>query len=714
MSAHFSRNFSRVNALFTMSGYISAMSVLRVQLWTERFLVWTAILLSTLLCMAFAQPALAQSTTTYSNTTTGTVNGTTTCSAPLVRNISVSDSFTIADVDIGILVTHTWRGDLQFTLQSPSGTRVQLTNGDTNNVNGDNFNVRLNDSAAQLVNTDSATGNHSTTAPPYQNNFRPRNLLSAFNGENSAGTWRLETCDLFPSADNGTFRRADLFLTSAPTNYADLSLTKSLIGSPPVQGGTATWRLTVANASGSPSTANSVVVRDTFPGGFTFSSASGDGTFNSTNGNWTVGSLAPGESKTLTVVGTISSTAGTTVTNTAQITASSVADIDSTVNNGVTSEDDYASATFVVQSGRAPGIPPLLSCPAGQSVFNWDTIPGWTAGSIDNTYAFASFGNARFQLTNNGAYINNATFGGQTPNVGSYFNGGLSPVENTLQIVADQANLSGVVTLTITLPRSFTGVQFSIYDVDFGTNQFADRLVVTGSNGGSGVNPILTNGNVNFVSGNSVIGDGAAGNNEALGNVVITFTQAVDTITIQYGNHTTAPTNPGQQGIGVHDITVCNPFTTLSVSKVSTVISDPVNGTTNPKAIPGATVEYLITVTNTGSSATDAGSVVVWDDGPADAKMCLIARSGGPVIYADPGNNSGLTYDYGGAGSVPADLAVTTDDLEFSSDGGSTFTYAPSDEGDGCDSNITDFRVNPAGAFASGGNFTLTVRYQVK
>lgn len=493
---------------------------------------------------------------------------------------------------------------------------------------------------------------------------------------------------------------------------ADLSLTKTLIGSPPTQGGTATWRLTVTSDASSTETTNGVVVRDSLPSGFTFVSSSGDGSFNSATGDWTVGTLAPGASATRTIQGTISSTAGTTITNTAQITASSANDPDSTPNNGVTTEDDFASSSFVVQSGRAPGVPPTLACPAGQSVFDWDAISGWTAGSVDNTYAFASFGNVRFQLTNNGAYINNALFGGNSPNVFTYFNGGTG--ENTLQVVSDQANQTGVVTITITLPRSFTGLQFAIHDVDFGANQFADRLVVTGSNGGTSVNPTLTNGNVNFVSGNTIIGDGAAGNNEALGNTVITFTQAVNTITIQYGNHTTAPADPGQQGIGLHDISVCDPFAALSVSKVSSIIADPVNGTTNPKAIPGATVEYLITVSNSGPSATDADTVQVWDDGPADAKMCLIARNGGPVIFADPGSNSGLTYQYGGAGSVAGDLGVTSDDIEFSDDNGASFSYTPSDDGTGCDPAITDFRINPGGALASGGTFTLTFRYEVE
>lgn len=45
----------------------------------------------------------------------------------------------------------------------------------------------------------------------------------------------------------------------------------------------------------------------------------------------------------------------------------------------------------------------------------------------------------------------------------------------------------------------------------------------------------------------------------------------------------------------------------LTVAKYSRVISDPLNGTTNPKMIPGAVVEYCIAVTNAagGSAATN-------------------------------------------------------------------------------------------------------------
>lgn len=45
----------------------------------------------------------------------------------------------------------------------------------------------------------------------------------------------------------------------------------------------------------------------------------------------------------------------------------------------------------------------------------------------------------------------------------------------------------------------------------------------------------------------------------------------------------------------------------LSVNKYSTIISDPINGTTNPKAIPGAVVEYCLAVANGAGAATANG-----------------------------------------------------------------------------------------------------------
>lgn len=62
----------------------------------------------------------------------------------------------------------------------------------------------------------------------------------------------------------------------------------------------------------------------------------------------------------------------------------------------------------------------------------------------------------------------------------------------------------------------------------------------------------------------------------------------------------------------------------VTVAKTSRVVEDPVNGINNPKAIPGATVEYCITVAN-ASGAVTATDVAVSDDLPFD--VTYIANS---------------------------------------------------------------------------------------
>jgi uncharacterized repeat protein (TIGR01451 family) len=54
----------------------------------------------------------------------------------------------------------------------------------------------------------------------------------------------------------------------------------------------------------------------------------------------------------------------------------------------------------------------------------------------------------------------------------------------------------------------------------------------------------------------------------------------------------------------------------LTAVKTSKIISDPINGSTNPKMIPGATVEYCIAVSNGAGSAT-ATNVALSDPLPA-------------------------------------------------------------------------------------------------
>nr|WP_315457349.1 proprotein convertase P-domain-containing protein [uncultured Sphingorhabdus sp.] len=571
-------------------------------------------------CLAFVilclMPSLAsaQAISQFTNSTTGAINAATTCTAPLVRNFTVGTSFTLSDVDIGILATHSFRGDMQMTLQSPSGTRVQIVNGDANAVDGDNFNVRLNDGGTQLVNTDAAAGNHTTTAPPYQNNFIPNAALSAFNGQNALGTWRLEICDLFPTADDGTFTRADLYLTQAVTG-ADLSLTKTVSNAAPTSGANVIYTLSVNNAAGSALTATGVTVLDILPAGVTFVSATGTGTYNNATGIWTVGALAPNSTATISITVTVTASSGATITNGAEVRTSSVPDADSTPNNNSTTEDDDAFVNFTVSGARTAGIAPALTCPVGSTVHDWDSI-GWPAGTTNGSYALTAIGTMNFNIgISGGVFLNNATYGGLSPSRQNVVTGGLSPAQFSIFEIVDMTSQSGAVTNTISLPTAVPGVQFRLFDIDYNAGQFADRVTVTGTFNGAPVTPVLTNGISNYVIGNSAFGDGTSADNSGNGNVVVTFNSPVDNIVIVYGNHSLAPADPGQQAIAIHDFTFCRPQANLSVTKVSTVVSDGVSAT-NPKALPAAIMRYCILVSNAGSAT--ATSVAITDALPGN------------------------------------------------------------------------------------------------
>lgn len=277
-----------------------------------------------------------------------------------------------------------------------------------------------------------------------------------------------------------------------------------------------------------------------------------------------------------------------------------------------------SSTTYTIlndDATRVAGTPPTLSCPVGNTIFDWDTKT-WAAGSTSNSIAQANIGNILFGITNpNGVFLNNATYGGQSPARQNAVTGGLSPAQFSLTQLVNLTSQSAVATTTITLPTAVPALQFRMFDVDFASGQFADKVTVTGTFGGVGVTPTLTNGVANLVTGNTAIGDAASADTSADGNIVVTFSSPVDTIVIAYGNHTTAPADPGQQQVTLHDISFCNPQANVTIDKSSSIVSDPVNGTTNAKFIPGAIVRYCILATNNGSATTTA--IAITDSLPA-------------------------------------------------------------------------------------------------
>ena len=122
---------------------------------------------------------------------------------------------------------------------------------------------------------------------------------------------------------------------------ADLSVTKVASTTTPTVGSNVTF--TVGLANGGPTPATGIQVRDLLPAGLTYvgHTAPAGSTYDPLTGIWAVSSIAVDASTSLSVTATV--TGGGTLVNTAEVVASSVPDPDSTVNNGVATEDDQAS-----------------------------------------------------------------------------------------------------------------------------------------------------------------------------------------------------------------------------------------------------------------------------------------------------------------------------------------------------------------------------------
>ncbi len=114
-------------------------------------------------------------------------------------------------------------------------------------------------------------------------------------------------------------------------------------------------------------------------------------------------------------------------------------------------------------------------------------------------------------------------------------------------------------------------------------------------------------------------------------------------------------------------------------------------------SLPGEIISYTIAAESTGLLPIDADAVVLVDNLPAELSLRVVDLDGagsGPITFNDGNPASGLTYTFSG-------LSSTSDDLDFSNDGGASFTYTPVDNGAGVDPNVTHIRVNPKGVFAA-------------
>ena len=347
------------------------------------------------------------------------------------------------------------------------------------------------------------------------------------------------------------------------------------------------------------------------------------------------------------------------------------------------------------------------------------TYTATTSGGATQTFTVG--------FTQNG--LSSTTVGGEVrPNISTSHNGGTGA--NSLVVggvlpsrTLDIAGASQAMVTTLTFPIPVRDVTFTMYDVDFGANQFRDWIMIRGFGSatytGSHTTPFATNNGVGpysnassslnlgpvatpfTISAQQAVGVSVADNATNTGSVTVSFVQPATSVEIRYGNYplTSGETATGQQAFGISGVSFC-PMPNVTLTKTSAPWSDPINGTINPKMVPGADLIYTLTVANANTSPVDLSTTVLTDPLPAAVSFFNgDIDDAGPVTtnYEFSAGTSGLTF------GAP--------NLTYSNNGGASYSYIPAA---GYDAAVNTLRFAPAGSMAANSSFTLKFRARIK
>ncbi len=436
-------------------------------------------------------------------------------------------------------------------------------------------------------------------------------VLSTGTYENTASVQSVDQLDPDPTDDSSS-------VTVTPAN-ADLTIAKTVNQAGANVGDQVTFTITVTNNG--PDAASGIQVTDQLPTGYTFVSATPvQGTYLSTTGVWTVGSLANGTSTSLDLVGTLN--AAGTLLNSASITAANEFDTDNgnntataataiessdisvakSVSNLAPNVGDNVTFTITV-SNAGPDDADALSIldllPSGytfvsQNASRGTYVPGtgvWTIGTLNNAGTATLEVVATILAT--GTYANTATINGvdQADPDNTDNSSTVTPVPsgsdlNLTKAVDNPTPIAGDdVIFTVNLlnqgPSTATGVQVT------------DQL----PNGYSIVSAVTSQGTYNQVSG---VWDIASLPSTA------TATLTVRATVLATGSYTnTATVTDSDQFDGDNTDDTASAAVVLQSSDINLVkIVD------NPSANVGENVTFTVTATNSGPDRATGISIL--------------------------------------------------------------------------------------------------------
>lgn len=561
--------------------------------------------------------------------------------------------------------------------------------------------------------------------------------IDATTGAGTAGQSIINTAALvdLDQIDENPANNSDS--TTLKVDGTDLALAITVSNPIPAPAEQIVYTLTVTNNG--PATASGVEITDFLPVGVTYvknSAVPSQGSYNANAKTWNVGSLAIGGSATLTLDVTVDAgTSGQTIINNGFITAADQDDPDA--SNNIASVAVAVSGTDLNLAKSVDNASPGIGVPFTYTLTLTNEGPRDASGITVKDLLPAEL-----------EYISHLVTGPQTYDVasglwqvGSLLNGATATLQITCKVKADADKLViNNFSEILAADQGDPDPTDDTADVDIFVNACDIAVLKTVDNAtpevGDTVTYTLTVSNesgstatgleiedfqpvgVTFASTVPSQGSYAAGiwdvGSLAVGSMAtMTVTATVNagtagsTIVNEAALHsldqTDAASGNNLAQAAIAPIFVPDPL--ISMIKSSQVITDPINGSSNPKAIPGAEILYTITATNSGGGTTDSDSIVLVDAIDSSLDLFVDDLGGGSaVLFIDGASASGLTL-------APGNISYSGD--------GSTYSSTVFPDAAGYDPAVRFLRITPSGALnASDGfshpNFTLRFKMRIK